>query len=207
MSAVFFYFFGVVIPNIMGIWLDDATMHTGTGMMLVILAPGLLALISLAGCTVFLRNSRTTNRHWYLGIPLWIIIAAATVLLILSPLIRMTGLLPPSPDLGGLAGMGALFLLAPCSVIFFWSIRDYPARITIHVIIALGVSIVSAILLYGLLFPPEYAPGEHVGMSMYEPFLWLYLILGLPIVGALYIVLGLKSRYRSRDSDADGLPK
>lgn len=210
MSAVFFYFFGLVMPNIIAMWLEEITAHTGFGTTLIILAPAFLALISLAGCTIFIRNSRTANRHWYLGIPLWIVMAVATVSLFISPFSLGTGGEPLFTDPGYLTNIAmtaALFLLAPCSALFFWSLREITDRITVPVIIALGISIVSAILLYGLLFPQTYAPGEHIGMSVYEPFFWLYVMLGLPVVGAIYVALGLKYPPPPEDDDIDVTPQ
>ena len=211
MAAIFLYFFGLVIPNILVMSLYQNTDQAPAVMAILPpftdLLPVFLALISLAGCTLCLKDRRAEGRHWHFGIPLWVAMAVAAVSLLLPRVILAGGGIPFSADpiyLTQNAQSAALFLLAPSSALFFWSQKDLLGGVSGHVDIALLISILSAILLYGLLVPVQYAPGEHVSMSMYEPVCWIYLILGLPVVGALYIALGLRRSVNSIQQQRDG---
>jgi hypothetical protein len=197
MSAIFFYFFGLIIPNIVIMMLGGDPGLPYLGSIIFSAGPILLGLISLCGCLVFLQKTRTWNRYWYLGIPLCLAIAVAIVSLFLSTVLPIASVLPLLADPGYLNRVApgvALFLLPPCSALFFWSQKTIRGNGTGLVIIALGISILSTILLYGLFFPEQYAPGEHVGMSVYEPLYWFYLMLGMPAMGAMYLALAYKNK-------------
>jgi len=141
-------------------------------------------LISVCGCIHYLNLARNQSRPWYWGIPLGIALAVTTISAFITPV----PLIPDMMFLNQDTGQAALFLLAPCSAIFFYSEKQVNEGGMGLVYIALIVSVLSAILLAGLIFPQQYAPGEHVGgPSAFELAFWIYYMLGLPIVGALFL--------------------
>ena len=146
---------------------------------------GVLGLISAGGCIFFLSLTKNQSRLWYFGIPLAITLTIITLSSFITPL-------PLNPDMMVLnqnTGQAALFLLAPCSALFFYSEKQKNDGAMGLVILSLVVCILSALLLYGLIFPPQYAPGSKTGAGpiVSELCFWIYYMFGLPIIGALFL--------------------
>ncbi len=107
----------------------------------------------------------------------------------------MSSFLSPLPFTGDLrlvyqyTWQAALFLLAPCSALFFYSEKRMNEGGMGFVIISLVVCILSAVLLYGLIFPTQYVPGTKIGAgpTVSELYFWIYYMLGLPIIGSLFL--------------------
>lgn len=151
---------------------------------------GIFGLISFCGCILFLNLTRKYSRLWYFGIPLGITLA---VILIPSNISNNLGL-----------GLAAIFLLAPCSALFFYSEKRMNNGSMGLVIISIVVSILSAAFIYGMIFPPQYAPGSKVGLEPTELYFWVYYMLGLPVIGALFLSHAFGVHYR--DSKPGNLP-
>ncbi|MDO9326706.1 MAG: hypothetical protein Q7T80_17280 [Methanoregula sp.] len=146
---------------------------------------GVLGLISAGGCIFYLSLTKHQSRRWYFGIPLAIALTGITLSSFISPL----SLIPDIVFLNQNTGQAALFLLAPCSALFFYSEKQTNDSDMGLVIISLIICILSALLLYGLIFPPQYAPGSKTGAgpTLSELCFWIYYMLGLPIIGALFL--------------------
>jgi hypothetical protein len=183
-SAVFFSVFGMfVLVPVVGI--SGLLEIPWFGYNYLAAFWGIFGLISLCGCILFLTIAKKQSRLWYSGIPLAITLTVITISSFISPL----PLIPDMMFLDQNTGQVALFLLAPCSALFF-----YPEKRTNDggmglVIISLVVCIMSALLLYGLIFPQQYAPGSKIGAgpTASELCFWVYYMLGLPIIGALFL--------------------
>jgi hypothetical protein len=183
-SAIFFSVFGMfLVVAVAGIFGSFEIPWFGYNY------PGALqavfGLISLCGCILCLKLAQNQSRLWYLGIPLALSLAAITITSFMSPLSLLTDRIFMDQN----AGQAALFLLAPASVLVFYSEKRMNNGGMGFVIISLVVCILSAFLLYGLFIPPQYAPGSKIGMgpTVSELFFWVYYMLGLPIVGALFL--------------------
>lgn len=182
-SAVFFTPIGLYLSFFLPVVAGSRVDLPWFGSDYFVAVPAVLGLISVIGCILLLSQGKKLSRLWYFGIPLGITLTVITVSSFLSPL-------PLSPDLmfpNKNTGQAALFLLAPSSALFFYGEKKIHGCGRGLVIISLLVSILSAVLLYGLIFPPQYAPGEHVFGNPYELYFWVYYLLGLPIVGALFL--------------------
>lgn len=177
MSAIFFTPIGVILL----IFLPVTSIHIDFpvfGFNYFGAVPAVLGLISFCGCIVSLSLEKKQSTYWYWGIPLCI----ASALVTIASLLFLTGV----PFLGWNA-LQSFILLTPCAALFFYSEKTVYGSGTGLVIISLGVSILPAVLLYGLIFPHQYAPLEHVLMNPFELLFWVYYMLGLPIVGALFL--------------------
>jgi len=196
--AIFFYFFGLIIPNIIASQILGNFGLSYFGAFVFNAGPAFLGWLSFCGFTFFLLKTRA-NRLWYQGIPLWCTIAVAAFSLSLSMFVHISGGIPLYEDPGyvnQLAWTTALLLLSPCSALFFWSQKTVTSDARWLVIFALAISILSVICIYGTLFPVQNAAGEiRSDHSLYELWYWLYLMLGMPANGALFFALA--SRYRS----------
>lgn len=142
-------------------------------------APIVLGILSFCGCVVSLILEKKQTSHWYWGIPLCISTAVVTIV----SLLFLTGI----PFIGWNA-MQSFILLTPSAALFFYSEKKMNRTGMGPVIISLAISILPVILLYGLIFPQQYAPLEHVLMNPFELLFLVYYILGLPIVGALFLI-------------------
>lgn len=173
MSAVFFSVFGMFLllafSGISG-WGYD---YSFFGSNYTIPTFGIFGLISFCGCVIFLILARKQSRLWYSGIPLGITIA---VILIPSGISNNLGI-----------GLAAIFLLAPCSALFFYSEKRMNHGGMGLVIVSLVVSILSAAFILSMIFPPHTTPGSTAGPEPAELYFWVYYMLGLPVIGALFL--------------------
>ena len=183
-SAVFFWFVAAIISNML-----VTSIPTGSGLResLQLIFPyhlqGILGLISLAGCTVFLATTRTQNPAWSLGVPLGIVLAVAAVLSILSKFIVDPGYLI------GNAAFVAISLLPLCSALFFLSRKKAGDRVNTLFTVTLVIGVLSLLLIVAMFFQASYAPGEiRNGHSVYEGWSMLYLVLGMPVVGIVHLM-------------------
>jgi hypothetical protein len=192
MSAIFFSVFGMflllVFAGISG-W-GYGIPFFGTNYLVAAL--GIFGSISFCGCILFLIVTRKWSRLWYSGIPLGITIAVMLIATMVS---------------GNLSiGMAAIFLLAPCSALFFYAEKRMNNGGMGLVVIPLVVTILSAVLIGGIIFPPQYAPGSNVGAGpdATELCFWVYYMLGLPVIGALFLFHAWGVHHR--DSKSENLP-
>jgi heme/copper-type cytochrome/quinol oxidase subunit 2 len=140
--------------------------------------PIVLGIISLCGCIVSMSLDKKQSPYWYWGIPLCIATAVVTIV----SLLFLMGI-----SFIGWNALQSFILLTPCAALFFYSEKKVNGSGMGLVIISIVISVLPAILLYGLIFPQQYAPLEHVFMSPFEVLFWVYYLLGLPIVGALFL--------------------
>jgi hypothetical protein len=193
MSAIFFSVFGMFLLVFAGGVSGLRFELPWFGSNYLAASLGILGLISVCGCTLFLSLTRHQSRLWYFGIPLGIALTVTSVSWFFTPLHLI-----PDSMLNQNTGQVALFLLAPCSALFFWSEKRMKNGGIGLMVIILLVSILSALLLYGLIFPPQYALGSKIGAgpTVSELYFWIYYMLGLPIIGSLFLstALGLFRR-------------
>jgi hypothetical protein len=178
MSAIFFTPIGVILL----IFLPVASLHVdfpGLSFNYFAAVPAVLGLISLCGGIVSLSLEKKQSTYWYWGIPLCIATAVVTI----ASLLFLTGI-----QFIGWNALQSFILLTPCAALFFYSEKKVYGTGTGLAIISLGVSILPAILLYGFIFSNNYPPLEYVLMNPFELIFWIYFMLGLPIVGALFLL-------------------
>lgn len=139
----------------------------------------LLGLISVSGTIVFLAEIKNEIRKWYLGVPLAAAIAVVTISYLLSPV------LPGYfgyPVYGGatvfnlITGQVAVYLIAPFSALFFYSLKEIKGLMRVPILVTLAVSV----LFSGCLF---------IETSMHDisMFYLLYEVIGMPLVGAMFL--------------------
>jgi hypothetical protein len=191
-SVVFFWFIIIIIANVLFMSLPYSGNWEALHMIPYHL-PGVLGLISFAGCAVFLAVTRTQNPSWSLGLPLGIILFVAAVFSALSKFILISGGAPLYLDPGYLiqnAAFIAISLLPIGSALFFWSRKAAGERVYDLAVIALIVGVLSLLLLIAMFIPVHHEPGEIVrsSHSVYEGWYILYLMVGLPAVGALHLM-------------------
>lgn len=200
-SALFFSVFGMFLLVFFGGIFGSRLEIPWFGSNYLAALQGVLGLISACGCIFFISLTKNQSRLWYFGIPLCITLAVTTLSSFLSPL-------PLNPDsmlLNQNTGQAALFLIAPCSALFFYAEKRKDNGGMGLVIISLVVCILSAVLLYGLIFPQQYAPGSKsgAGPTASELSFWVYYMLGLPIIGAMF--LSRASGFHPHDSEPGNL--
>jgi hypothetical protein len=184
MSAVFFSVFGIfVLVPIVGIFGLREIPWFGYNYLAAFW--GIFGLISLCGCILFLTIAIKQSRLWYSVIPLAFTLTVITI----SSFIASLPFIPDMMFLNQNTGQAALFLLAPCSALFIYSEKRTNNSGMGLVIISLVVCILSAVLLYGSIFPQQYAPVSKIGAgpTASELSFWFYYMLGLPIIGALFL--------------------
>ncbi len=182
-----------------------------------------LAFIALCGAMVFLAATRKGNPSWYLGIPL----ACAYAIIAASPVYAGFFVIhDPSPPLyhpgvimGILAAYGIVFLLPPCAALFFWSQRQRGRGAALMSGIALLITLNSLILTFFILSPylvsagflpapqPHYIDGHPVktdGEGLL--FLFIHLMIGLPLLGIGFLALAAFIHYRARREISAPLP-
>ena len=181
MSAIFFSSVGFILaflPAVAGVHLELPWF----GSNLFAAVPAVFGLISIGGCLLLFREEKNQSAYWSLGIPLCILTALTTIYSFLSPKTIITDI----PSLGQNA-LVLFILLSPCAALFFYSEKKIYGGGWELVVISLLVSVVSAVLLYGWIFPHQYAPGERVLENPLMLLFWLNYFVGLPIVGALFL--------------------
>jgi hypothetical protein len=138
-----------------------------------------LGLVSLTGGIIFLYTIKNEVRAWYLGIPLVVAIAAVTISSFLSPALTEY-CESPVCDVAALfnpvIGQIVIYLLAPFSALFFYSLQQIKGDVTILVLISLGVSILFS---GGLIF--------EIPMHDISPFLLFFMTVGMPVIGAEFL--------------------
>ena len=150
----------------------------------------LFGIISFLGGALFLYKTGNEDHTWYFRIPLVITIAIVALSSFFSPALQVQGVLLQFPDLGvinAFVGSCAFILLAPFSALFLHSLKAQGEGVmSVHVVISLMASILSVIMFTGLLlhdstmFP---CPND----SLFGLGYWLYLIFGMPAVGAMFL--------------------
>ncbi len=200
-SALFFSVFGMFLLVFVGGIFGSRFGIPWFGSNYLAALQGVLGLISTCGCIFFISLAKNQSRLWHFGIPLCIALAVTTLSSFLSPLLLNLD----SMLLNQNTGQAALFLLAPCSALFFYLEKQKNSGCMGLVIISLVVCILSAVLLYGLIFPQQYAPGSKTGAgpTASELSFWVYYMLGLPIIGALF--LSCAFRIHHQDSEPGNL--
>jgi hypothetical protein len=174
--------------------------------------PSLLAFIALCGGIAFLLSSRKENPAWYLGIPL----VAGFAFIAFSPaFFTLFPLRDPHPafynplHLMALVSAYGSFFLPPCIALFFWSQVQPGKERTVLVVIALVVTLnafafllsffSSYLVAAGVLSPPPYIDGHLVktdGEGLL--FLFIHLMIGLPVLGVCFLALAVCTRNAGR---------
>ncbi len=139
----------------------------------------LLGLISSSGAILFLADIKNEIRKWYLGVPLVAAIALVTISYLLSPVLPGYFGYPVHSEatvINLITGQVAVYLLAPFSALFFYSQKEIKGLMRVPILVTLVVSV----LFSGCLF---------IESSMYDisMFYLLYLQIGMPLVGAMFL--------------------
>jgi hypothetical protein len=139
----------------------------------------LLGLISVSGAIAFLADIKNEIRKWYLGVPLAVTIGVVTGSYLLSPV--LPGYFGYPVNTGAtvsnlITGQVAVYLIAPFSALFFYSLKEIKGLMRVPILVTLAVSI----LFSGCLF---------IESSMHDisMFYLLYLEIGMPLVGAMFL--------------------
>jgi hypothetical protein len=176
--------------------------------------PPFWAFIALCGGIIFLVCTRKENPAWYLGIPL----VAVLAFIAFSPVFfELFPLRDPSPafydplHIMALVSAYGSFLLPPCIALFFWSQSGLGKWRAVIVAIALIFTLnamafffsffSSYLVAYGLLSPspPVFIDGHPVksdGEGLL--FLFIHLIIGLPVLGVCFLALAVITWNASR---------
>lgn len=177
-SSLFFYLWILHIADIIA--------HQALTTLIVVL-PVILGGISLAGATFTLTS--VMGKRKLLTLPLifilGIIVATSflSVPLGIESLIGRSGLIPA-------AWTVSFLLMAPCSSIFFLSLPKNKVTAQIASVISAIISIFALLIL--LLIGPGLLSGHSVIHLL--ALLWLYGIIGLPIIGILFVITALYNR-------------
>jgi hypothetical protein len=184
--------------------------------------PSLLAFIALCGGITFLLATRNENPSWYLGIPLCLMFAITALSPLVEGILVIRDMTPPIYHPGilwTLLSQAAVFLIPLCAALFFWSQKQLGRYATILTGIALLMALGSLVALYFSFLPylvsagfippaqPHYVDGYPVkthGEGML--FLFIHLIIGLPVTGLCFLALAVLSWNSSRKTAAVPLP-
>lgn len=184
--------------------------------------PSFWAFIALCGGIAFLVRTQKENPAWYMGIPLIFVFA----FIAFSPaFFEIFPLRDPNPvfynplHIMALVSAYGSFLLPPCVALFFWSQRQSGKWRIIPVVIALILTLnamaffisffSSYLVAYGLLSPPppvliDGHPVKSDGEGLL--FLFIHLIIGLPVLGVCFLALAAFTWYSSRKTAAVSSP-
>ena len=147
MSAIFFTPLGVILVIFLPLACTDPDVPVFSfHFNYFAVVPIVLGLISLYGSIVLPESQKKQTTNWYGGIPLCI----ATAVVIIASLLFLTGV----PFVGWNA-LQTFILLAPCAAIFFYSEKNVNGSGMGPVIVSLVISILPAILLYGIISRPN----------------------------------------------------
>lgn len=138
----------------------------------------ILGLVSFSGATLFLISIKNEVKTWYLEIPLIAGIAAVTILAGITPVLSSFCNHPLcSGTTYPVASQIMIYLLAPFSALFFYSLKEIQNEAKILILASLGISILfSGSLIIEI-------PMHDISAS----FLF-YLVIGMPLIGAGFLV-------------------
>ncbi|MBP2144632.1 hypothetical protein J2129_000086 [Methanofollis sp. W23] len=154
--------------------------------MLEVVLPLLLGSISLVGAALLLSGSG--GRRWYFGLPLLLVIGVIVATTFLSVPLGFSRLIGGSGLIPSLWTV-AFLLLPPCSVLFLFSLPERTAAVRA----AMGVTgVVSLFALLTLLLVGPFMLASDSIIPLIG-FLWLYGVIGLPVIGILFIILALRA--------------
>jgi len=165
----------------------------------------LFGTISFLGCALFLFETRDEDTSWNFRIPLMLALAAVMLSSFLFPALQSQEILRAVPGSGlaiAAAGSLAFILLAPCSALFFYSFRETDqGTLSGSVLTCLAVSTVSAGMFIAMPFQLNSTLFLYPTESLFGLWYWLYLIVGMPVIGALF--LGRTSMFsKNRDNSS-----
>jgi hypothetical protein len=151
-----------------------------------------LGLISFSGAIIFLYTTKNEIRAWFLGIPLIVAIAVVTISSLINPAV-LTGLPVYGAEVifSSINGIIALYLLAPFSALFFWSLKELRSDVKVLVLLPLGVSI----LFSGLII-------EMLTMHDMIPYFLFYSLIGMPLIGVEFIATSAGLRKAPSDASS-----
>jgi hypothetical protein len=194
---------------------------TGLEQLYLLDSPPFWAFIALCGGIAFLLSTWKENPEWYLGIPL----VAAFAFIAFSPVFfEIFPLRDPSPafynplHIMSLVSAYGSFLLPPCVALFFWSQRQLGKWRIVTVVIALILTLnamafffsffSSYLVAAGLLSPPppvliDGHPVKTDGEGLL--YLFIHLIIGLPILGICFLILAAATWSASRRLEGGGI--
>lgn len=141
--------------------------------------PSLLGLISLFGVTLLILELNKKSRRWYLGCPLWVMILALLVSTLLLWSLEIDPLSHPVGPIGAI-WIGSFLLLAPSSVLFFYSFPDRSRKKMAIPTVISTISGVYSILAFIIVFLGVFVSSDVNGTFF---FFWLHLAIGLPAIG------------------------
>jgi|WetSurMetagenome_2_1015567.scaffolds.fasta_scaffold248271_3 hypothetical protein len=158
------------------------------------------AFISLCGGIVFLAGTRKENPSWYLGIPLCMAFAVMAISPALQGFLVIHSPTPATLEPGRLwfyADKAAFSFLPLCAALFFWSQKQLGRAIPLVIGMMLVISLSSIGSLVHDFFPAVIPAGLHPPHADMTLFLAIYLLIGLPLIGILFLALAAISRYTS----------
>jgi MFS family permease len=148
-------------------------------------------MISFLGGALFLYVTIGDGREWNFRLPLVCLAAVVTLSSFLTPALQTRGVLALFPGLGLAMAMVwsyAVVLLVPAAVFFFASLRPFERRnMGTFEVLSIGVSLLSAYLILGLLLQTGGPMHPYPDESWYGLMFWVYLIFGMPLVGGLVL--------------------
>lgn len=172
-SLIFFYPWvlhatGIVVPQALTL--------------LAAILPVFLGSVSLAGAACTLADA--TGKRRLFGLPLIFIIGLIVAVSFLSVPLGITHLIG-SPGILPAAWMVSFLLLAPCSSLFYLSLPENGDSSKNALIISAIISIFALLILLMIL------PGLLSGQSVLHllALIWLYGIIGLPLIGLIFVVM------------------
>jgi len=165
-SLVFFIFYWMILTYAIVDLSEDPLIRS-----VVARLPLMVILISLIGGIGLVTLYKNVGKRWYWGIPLCISLVA---LIFFIPL--------------------PLLLLAPCATLQLFSFRTISGKkIMRFVWISLTVSALSVIALFQQLHL-FITPNEPVVVGHEPAYYLLYVLIGLPVLGVVYLILGICHR-------------
>jgi hypothetical protein len=158
------------------------------------------AFISLCGGIVFLAGTRKENPSWYLGMPLCTAFAVMAISPAVEGFLVIHSPTPATLEPGRLwfyADRAAFSLLPLCAALFFWSQKQLGRAIPLVIGIMLVISLSSIGALVHDFFPAVIPAGLHPPHADMTLFLAIYLLIGLPLIGIVFLALAVFSWYTS----------
>ncbi len=191
LSAVFFS----VFPIFLGMFNHVDLPYFGTNMFMAVFFA--FGMISFLGGALFLYVTIGDGREWNFRLPLVCLVAVVTLSSFLTPAFQTRGVLAVFPGLGLATAMVwsyAVVLLVPAVVFFFASLRPFEkGNMGTFEVLSIGVSLLSAYLILGLLLQTGGSLHPYPDESWYGLMFWVYLIFWMPLVGAFVLASSVRN--------------
>jgi hypothetical protein len=189
MSLIFFYFYGGIILVSFGSLLHFYFFPE--------YFTAISGFISFLGGVILFTSVKRQTFNRYFVVPFCIATGVLAISVGVSIFVPVFGAQPLVLDPGLLfrtvGGIAAL-LLAPCSALMVFSVRKIlKTEITALFGAPLCVSVLALIALFELLKPMQSTPGEPVVVGSEPIFYFLYIMIGMPVIGITFLILGILS--------------